>query len=188
MSRERLKEIAKDTVRYAPRDVMWAILWWGGMGRNNAYTMVEKNAAGAIADVVQDLRKGLGRKAAYQAFLDLQKCSIGLGPAFFTKLIFFAGKDHDGYIMDQWVARSINLLFGEVVIMDGVNGTVVSKNNTSGHYDEFCNCIEALRDDKLRTGEDVEMALFSPSIAGNVGTWRAYLKEQAKAEQKKPQE
>ena len=58
------------------------------------------------------LEQNLCRVGAYKQFHRLvnEKKLTHMGPAYFTKLIYFLGSKQNGYIMDQWTARSMNLL------------------------------------------------------------------------------
>lgn len=181
--RARLKAIAQEDSGFSDSDVMWAILWWGGMDRRNALRLADqerdreaKGLEPKVSDIVKRLRRGsLRRDAAYDELRELNK-SNGLGPAFFTKLIYFAGKAHDGYIMDQWVARSVNFLFNEQIVK--MNGNTVASSNTSKTYEKFCKKIKWLADDSEISPEQAEMRLFSPTWDKGADTWRNYHREQ----------
>lgn len=58
---------------------------------------------------------GLSRCEAYRLFLGTGAIP-GIGPAFFTKLIYFFSPTPDFYILDQWTAKSVNLLTGNWVV------------------------------------------------------------------------
>jgi hypothetical protein len=100
----------------------------------------------------------------------------GMGPAYFTKLIHFLGPA-DGYILDQWTARSTNLLFGPLVYLKPVHrGWHVDDRNTSAHYERYCAQVEWLAEQISRRvaavlPSEVEHALFAP------GGWREYVKQ-----------
>ncbi|WP_394337060.1 hypothetical protein [Ectopseudomonas mendocina] len=87
---------------------------WGGMQRGNG-----RRAWAARENwlpVCQDLRAGRhSRSTGYAAFSALRADGRlpGMGPAYFTKLLFFADPKADAYILDQWTARSIHLLTGQ---------------------------------------------------------------------------
>ena len=156
------------------------------MNQINAVRLVryEEEAAG----IVGQLRgQSLARKEAFQAFIDFRQKNpaSGLGPAFFTKLIFFAHPKHDGYIMDQHVGRAVNLLFGGTIVK--FRGPNVGDHNDAENYEHFCKAIEVLRDfmtgddrdSKGMTGEEVEMLLFAPNEGKTRSKWRAYIEEHA---------
>ena len=110
---------------------------WGGMKYDHGL------AAWACRDrwlgIVKDLRAGtLSRQEAYARFRQFRagNSGSGMGPAYYTKLIFFARPraDNDscgtvGYIMDQWTSLSINLLF------DTGNGPLIDLSSTEYNCD-----------------------------------------------------
>ncbi|MBD3755581.1 MAG: hypothetical protein IE937_08060 [Gammaproteobacteria bacterium] len=101
IGRRELKEMAENP-DCPDRDALWAILGWGKMRRDHARTLA-RNEDKWLA-VGNRLRSGdLSRSEGY-ALCHAVMNSItrpGIGPAYFTKLIFFAEPKHDGYIMDQ---------------------------------------------------------------------------------------
>jgi hypothetical protein len=108
------------------------------------------------------------RKEAYQAFAKLRTTGLlaGMGPAFFTKLIFFLmprrpNDPSPGYIMDQWVGCAVNVLAGrQVVLMNCTQSWTIAKRgqfqgqpslsadytvsdaNDERCYEDFCCYIE----------------------------------------------
>jgi hypothetical protein len=97
----------------------------------------------------------------------------GLGPAFSTKLIFFMRAIEDGYVMDQWLAKSVNLLVGEKVVE--MAGEAVSPKNTPENYENFCLAIDCLSETLGISPDATEQALFS--IGGKKpGKWREYVR------------
>lgn len=162
-----------------------AIFAWGGMRRDHARAvlgMADKWLP--IADAIR--REHIGRKDAYSRFMQARQSKNlpGMGPAFFTKLIYFFGEKaaSRGYIMDQWTALSANLLTGrQMVEMQILNNAArVSDNNRSDVYDEFCNFIEALGKELNESADKAEMRIFSVGGRGDKqGKWRAYLKQHA---------
>jgi hypothetical protein len=104
----------------------------------------------------------------------------GLGPAFFTKLIFFCLPPHKGYIMDQWTAKSVNLLTGKNIV--SFSDGYVSEKNTICNYECFCEVIEQLgqrlhgenkekNNKKIENGEKIEMAMFSRGVYRSEKRW-----------------
>jgi hypothetical protein len=97
---------------------------WGGQG--SGATAKNVSAAwkkhGKIERHLEKLRDGgLSRIEAYERFRGAGAIAH-LGPAFFTKLLFFFDTSHATnptggcYIMDQWTARSVNLLTGHAIV------------------------------------------------------------------------
>lgn len=112
----------------------------------------------------------------------------GMRAAYFTKLIFFLAPHLDGYIMDQWTARSINLLYdrtshyplGQMIALDpGANGAAyVASKNTGVEYDNFCLAVEDIALNLGIVPSDAEECLMSNgSNKGRPpGAWRTYVK------------
>lgn len=187
-------------------DLCIAILAWGDMRISNRNHLLSRPADRWLA-VAKRVRNGeLDRRRAFEEFAvlhqDKGKVMIGMGPAYYTKLIYLLmpreGAGPVGYIMDQWLGRSINLLYGgDVVRMEEsfgwdrkgrgrkrtiqpVAGANVSKWNDSGNYERFCLAVEDLA---ARMGPDwtpdaTELALLS--VGGHDRQdWRKYVIAQA---------
>lgn len=160
-----------------------AIFAWGGMRRDHARSVLKTADYWIpIADTIRT--QGIGRVEAYSQFmLAREKGKMkGMGPAFFTKLIYFLGINtlSPGYIMDQWTALSANLLLGyELVDLQKLKkGMRVSDKNTSDVYEKFCIFIEELAKELNETAGGAEMRIFS--VGGrskHQGEWRSYVKE-----------
>ena len=202
------------------------VLGWGGMRTSNA-----ANALTSFhehwEEIVDKMLDGtINRFQAYHEFHSLnygenaQKKGVkvldGMGPAYYTKLIFFLQKKHNGYIMDQWTSRSMNLLRKDACRKihlkrvykkgegkeDRKNYYVDSEKNDVCVYKAFCRDLEHLADrlskhfhdlntgDKLQMkAEATEQLLFS---RGNVvrvplGNWRSYVLENT-SDKSKPEE
>lgn len=162
-----------------------AIFAWGGMRRDHARAVLgTADKWIPIADSIR--REKIGRKDAYSRFMQARKSKTlpGMGPAFFTKLIYFFGEKAKsrGYIMDQWTALSANLLTGRQLVEMQIlqNAARVSDNNNSDVYEEFCNFIEVLGKELNESADEAEMRIFSVGGRGDKqGKWRAYLKQNA---------
>ncbi|MDL5049153.1 hypothetical protein QQ054_24370 [Oscillatoria amoena NRMC-F 0135] len=142
------------------------VMAWGGQGggknSRNAKTACEsiQRNSGAL----EKLRQGLNsRSESYELFTDKNQIK-GLGPAFFTKLLYFFHPSPTFYIMDQWTAKSVNLLTKKEVVK--IDNESVSKKNTGKNYDNFCQRIDSLAQIAGCTGEQIEERLFSRG-----GTW-----------------
>lgn len=115
----------------------------------------------------------LSRSSAYHLFSGSNRIK-GLGPAFFTKLIYFFSPDPvDCYIMDQWTAKSINLLCNLKIVK--MNGNFVSSDNLGGNYQAFCEKIDCLAAHFGISGEKMEEILFSKG-GRKAAPWRAQVK------------
>lgn len=176
LSRTFLKEIASKTNSVPDRDVLWSILAWGGMKCDAARRLFENEHL--WTNVVRSLRSGdLDRRASYDLCADAvrQVKAGGIGPAYFTKLIFFANPRHDGYIMDQWTSRSVNLLLAGPAVVKMRTRDHVNPSNSSDDYERFCQAVEELSSLLLnRTPEETEQCLFSTG-GKKPSPWRRYL-------------
>lgn len=140
------------------------IMAWGGMNQRFSKRFFSAADAGWLC-VADGIREGeVDRRAAYESLRALRDKGglYGVGPAYFTKLIYFlmprpSRSRNPAYIMDQWAGCSINLLLSkELVKMDvmrqwrkGAEEPVstyrVSDANTADDYDRFCTSAETLR-------------------------------------------
>jgi hypothetical protein len=102
----------------------------------------------------------------------------GVGPAYFTKLLFFFSPQPNLYIMDQWTAKSINLLTGKKVVIIEQSGAV-SGRNTAANYENYCSVVDEIAAQLKLSGEDVEEMLMSKGFVkkGSIPPepWRQYV-------------
>jgi len=173
-----------------------AILAWGGMHPNNGKRLFSKDPQHWIR-LSHSIRTGeLARSEAYDEYSKLRaKGELpGMGPAYFTKLIYFLmpgtqGKPK-GYIMDQWLGCSMNLLFGEKTVKLDENTwwqtpdevrvrSRVSDANSANDYENFCCAVEFIANDMGApwTPDLVERALMSEG-GRRAHDWRRYVMEQ----------
>lgn len=118
LCREQVRHYCQD-LSQTPEDCFVTIMAWGGTALWLRFRRMIWEAKGWWLDIVTSLRRNdLSRAEAYQSLWELKKIDRlpGLGPAFFTKLIFFMLPAGNGYVMDQWLAKSVNLLRGERVV------------------------------------------------------------------------
>lgn len=161
-----------------------AVLAWGGMNSRNGKLLLQNRSL--FLKKLEELRECKNHFQAYDVFYfdwenNKQK---GLGAAYFTKLIYFLRPELGGYIMDQWVAKSVNMLFPEpcVHIRSGTSKSKragkedqVSKFNDASRYGEFCKRIKDLADEFTNSNvEDCEQRLFSKGGL-NPDHWRRYV-------------
>ena len=172
-----------------------AILAWGGMRKSNSISLYKSSEWLVVAEKI---RLGLvTRENAYRLFLELRKQGLlkGMGPAYFTKLIYFlmprgAQRHPVGFIMDQWAGCAINLLSGsQIALMNYTKSWVstpvgleqrsayiVSDENTPENYELFCEKIDTLADGTGLTVDQIDTYLFS--VGGREpGVWRKYVIE-----------
>jgi hypothetical protein len=98
-----------------------------------------------------------------------------MGPAYFTKLIFFLDPKHDGYIMDKWTATSVNLLWNPWLIKLSAEYYVTDRN-TEIEYEKFCQVIERIATELNLSPVIVEERLFS-SGGRKSHPWRRHVKD-----------
>jgi 8-oxoguanine DNA glycosylase-like protein len=176
--------------RVSDADASMLIFAWGGMTVKNAKSIV--CAKNHWLEIVSDLRsEKLTYLEAYDRFRaqSLQGHMPGCSPAYYTKLIFFYTKHRDrrGFIMDQWLGRSINLLADREIVLFNqprrktpLKRRYVHKKNDRSSYMQFCDAIRGLAvvsgetDPDVRVREEnVEMRLFSEGKGK--GKWREYV-------------
>lgn len=182
LDRSQVRELCRD-----PDNDVWFgyvnAMAWGDQGKRfpaNAERAIEHRRA--IETLLLKLRHDKpDRAAAYELF---RAAAVpGLGPSFYTKLLYFfdARKPARCYIMDQWTAKSVNLLAGRTVVkLD--NGTP-SPRNTGETYEAFCTEVDKLASCLTSeigpvSGEQVEERLFSSGGSGKrLGAWRKHVRE-----------
>jgi len=152
-----------------------AVLSWGGMHREHGKALLQTPAT--ILDITHKLRnnyfKTRSEAFAYIQEKRTQKLLPGLGIGYYTKLICFLAPQLNGYIMDQWVAKAINLVSKQPIVTIDKAGWVTDFNNEAV-YEAFCAEIDKLALLLKTTGYKAEEQLFS--IGGRVkGTWRQYI-------------
>jgi hypothetical protein len=186
LGRPALKAFCSDP-KNAPEACFTAVMAWGGMKVNHGQRVWRHQQE--WSSIVQDLRNGRrNRTEGYEAFrrFRAKNPGCGMGPAYFTKLIYFCHPTHDGYIMDQWTSLSVNLLFSvdrkPIINMissfvSGRRSDTVSDNNSPETYETYCQCIELLaRMLNVSEPDVVEEWVFSRG-GRNPAPWRKYLKE-----------
>ncbi|MBL4751267.1 MAG: hypothetical protein JKX71_11930 [Amylibacter sp.] len=177
INRQKLKEICLSN-RYTEEECVGAVMAWGGQRRNHGRMLFDR--IGEITPIIGEMRQGLmDPSEAYGEFDAIWQLNkpLGMGAAYFTKLIYFCSPKHNGYIMDQWTSKSVNLLCNEVIV--NLTSGYVSKKNNSRIYYQFCNIIEEISKDMKISAEDVEMAMFSKG-GRNKAAWRKYVVDRYK--------
>lgn len=175
LSRSFLKQLSVAEA-VSDRDVLWSILAWGGMRRDSARRLAAHESL--WIEITGKLRRdGLDRRESYRICFDAVRDvgSAGIGPAYFTKLIFFANPRHDGYIMDQWTSRSVNFLIDGPPLIKMRTQNHVDPRNDESSYEQFCGVVEDLS--KIltnKTSEETELCLFSKG-GRSPHPWRRYL-------------
>jgi len=155
-------------------NVLAAILSWGGMRRDHGRLLF--NNLEFVLGIVDNLRNGVyqNRQIAFSKIQENRTNNLlsGLGIGYFTKLICFLAPNLNGYIMDQWVSKSINLLTGQKVVSITSNSWV-NDNNNADTYEIFCTHIDNLAILLNCSGFEAEKRIFS--VGRGHGAWRNYL-------------
>lgn len=142
------------------------VMAWGGQGngpggKKNAL-IPWKEYHDDLNSKIMLLRKGeISRAEAFNLFCNEGRIK-GLGPAYFTKLLYFFDSNNSKkmYIMDQWTTKPILMLTGKNIIRHVDTGP--TSFNTGKNYDLFCTIIEDLQGPlNLSDGSFVEEKLFS---------------------------
>lgn len=135
------KEVDQITIR----KLIVSVFAWGGMRPTKTWGKLAIHSIESYENICLELLKGMPPVFAYNEFYKqkILRKMRGVGPAYFTKLIFFFG-DQTGLIMDQWTARSTNLLLNVILIKLTSNKNVDEKN--SQHvYVKYLNFISELK-------------------------------------------
>lgn len=167
-----------------------SILAWGGMNRKHGEKLFSTDFL--WLETAEKIRKGeLDRKDAYREFelLKSKNKIPGMGPAYFTKLIFFLmpARSNRGYIMDQWTSASVNLLSDKKMVLTYMYKLINKKSkdkyyeivlntNTSDNYEKFCVFVELVANKLEIRPDQAEQMMFSKGRGE--GAWRNYLIEQ----------
>lgn len=172
--RTQLLELCGD-LNYSNLTLVVAVMAWGGMRFDHARNLFQN--WNYLNPIIQNL-KTAKIQTRVEAFEILQNTRAnghlpGLGIGYFTKLICFLNPELNGFILDQWTGKSINLLWNEPLI-EITNLGWVTDNNTAEIYDEFCQRLENLAEELNIEPLLAEELIFS--IGGrNPGEWRQYL-------------
>jgi len=174
LNRYELMHLCSDFER-SDLSVVVAVLGWGGMRFDHARRLFENWEE--LAPLIKLIRtsNSLNRKEVFQSFSVLRKQNKipGLGIGYYTKLICFLNPSSQGYILDQWTAKSINLLY-ETKIVDINNAGWVTDKNDSNTYEEFCLKVEELARYWKIEPLEAELKMFSNG-GRKKGRWREYL-------------
>jgi hypothetical protein len=152
------------------------VMAWGlqGAGPGGAGHVARAWAANALlVPKLNALRAGgLSRCDAYDLFTGANAVS-GIGPAYFTKLLYFFMPDPNCYIMDQHTAKSVNILTG----FPGIRmvGNAVSQLNKCGNYQAYCEEVDTMAGLTGVTGEQAEEMLMSKG-GHHPWPWRAHMR------------
>ena len=169
-----VREICKDH-QYDIEDCILIILTWGQIRPSPTTLLLAWKSLNSpkIKRFLENIRSGKenDRKQIYRRFADYRYSGDlkGIDTAYFTKLIYFLlNQDEKGYILDQFTARSCNILLRRNIIHINENGTVTSKQNDAEVYEKYCQFIEDLAiylDDHFRERLEERDAKIEPEHA-----------------------
>ena len=170
-----VREICKDHHKYDIEDCILIILTWGQIRPSPTTLLLAWKSLNSpdIKRFLEDIRSGEEnvRKKIYTRFADYRYSGDlkGIDTAYFTKLIYFLmNQDEKGYILDQFTARSSNILLRRNIININKDGTVKSKKNDAEVYEKYCKFIEDLAiylDDHFRERLEERDARIEPEHA-----------------------
>lgn len=156
------------------------VMAWGnqGAGKSRKHAQRAWGARERLTPILAAIAAGACNRAeAYALFCGVGAVA-GLGPSYFTKLIYFFWPDERCYIMDQWTAKSINYLYGEKLVP--MTGSYVATSTDGKHYERYCQAVEllaGLTDVRERlSGSQTEMRLFCRG-GRSPGPWRKIIRE-----------
>ena len=146
------------------RKLIICIFAWGGMRPTPTWGKSAIHTIESYEYICSELLRGLPSIDAYDEFYKQHQKGMmkGIGPAYYTKLIFFLG-DQTGVIMDQWTARSTNLILNAPVIKLTRNKNV-DKANCQQVYLKYLDFITELKNTlKIDSLSKTEELIFSCS-------------------------
>lgn len=164
-SREGLKKYCQNRANDNTNCLLTVVAW--GVARAPNAERIWANRR-ALAEAVGLVREGRSPFEAYQAFENTP--GTGLGPAFFSKIIYFCGKNPNAVILDRFTAKSIDLLFDDPIPLAGANGAVAKVGGEG--YRFFCESVGQIAQRLGLTPAEAEFMMY----AGKSHPWRAYVK------------
>ena len=179
LNREQLIGRANSSI--SDLELVLDIFAWGGINRKHAFLALQ--SFNSWKCIISKLRnEEYSSIKGYEKFYELRNNNelSGIGPAYYTKLIFFCHPKHDGYIMDQWTARSVNLLLSHSDELIHLNKSKyfqgVSDRNNQSIYKKFCCKVKRLAEEcgYPEHPSKIEEALFSKG-GRNKLDWRRYV-------------
>jgi hypothetical protein len=146
------------------------VVAWGGIYPRNALRAWAARAQ--WLPILAALRDGTlrDRGQIYTRFLDAD--IPGLGPAYFTKLMYFFSRGQCCYILDRWTGRSTNLLLAAAPAIHFI-GNWVSRKNGADAYLAYCALVDQLAQLLGRSGDVIEENMFA---GGGAHPWRRYVR------------
>lgn len=173
LNRSELKQLCSKGSAYSNEECLGAVMAWGGQNRKHGKTLFSR--FDEIESIIENMRSGnLDCIGAYQKFDQIWQLNkpLGMGAAYFTKLIFFCEPSHQGFIMDQWTSKSTNLLCDKNIVH--LQQGHVSKKNSHNTYRQFCEIVQDIARKLNVSAENIEMAMFSKG-GRKKEKWRQYV-------------
>ena len=152
---------------------------WGGQGAgtNRGHARTAWAERDRIAEALVALRSGGLSRAESYALFQKNDGIKGLGPSFWTKLLYFFPPETDRYIMDQWTAKSVNLITGRKIVQ--LSGGCPPRTNTPDHYNRFCEEVDRMAQRLGLKGEQVEEMMMSRG-GRKPAPWRQHVRGNTK--------
>ncbi len=152
------------------------ILAWGGQRRN--MFQLTWNTIDNLKPTIEKIKEGkINRKEAFEELSDIcnKKKVKGISVSYFTKILFFYSKNEDSPILDQWTAKSVNLLWQNKII--NIKNNLPNPKTTSDEYEEYTNVVTELSKKIDKSISDTETFLFSVGgKSSEIRNWRNYVK------------
>jgi hypothetical protein len=181
LTRKQVRAICQNPANPVEYGYVCAMAWGGQGGRNGSRDVVAawNNRALWIPKLATLRTGGLNRMQAFDLFSSSAGNAVrGIGPAYFTKLLYFFSPDLTFYIMDQWTAKSMNLLNNFNLVR--MSGNAVYYKNKGGNYQAFCEDIDSIAQILGVSGAQIEEHLFSRGNRAGRGIpplpWRLHVK------------
>jgi hypothetical protein len=183
LDRQKLHEYCRQT-GVSDLESFVAVMAWGGMSVRNGRLALR--APKTVLELVRQIRHSVsGRAADYERFYRARKAHsiTGIGPAYYTKLLFFLRTDRTSYILDQWTAKSIHVLtrsraFPKIASLPN-NQARVPDDITPEEYEKYCRIVDVIAGHARPlgwTGADVEEHMFSDG-GRTPKPWRKHVKK-----------
>ena len=176
MNRRQVRELVQSD-GFSDDGAHLAIMAWGGQRRDHGRAVWASFKR--LQPILSALRAGaLGCHAAYAQLHELTTCEDRvkcLGPAYYTKLLFFLPQREQGVIMDQWTAKSMQLLFDrgdQTPIVKLSRAGFVERSNSAQVYDQFCIFVGELAQRYQVSDGNAEELIFS----GSGQPWRDHVR------------
>jgi hypothetical protein len=173
LTRDELRTICRDRNENVLVGYICTMAWGAQHARNARTAWARREELNPRLNRLRN--ESLARAAAYDLFTGVD--IPGLGPAYFTKLLYFFSPSSANYIMDQWTAKSMILLTGDrLVEMSMVPPGGPTRLNSGRNYQRFCEAIDCLARKLHLSGEKTEELIFSAG-GRNAGCWRRHVRE-----------